>query len=211
MSNEYSGASVAIVNVSVPEGPLSFIGRCAGESTLKSGKGDAKRAVSCIRMGHTSVAEHVSVSFRISDVSRSLTHQLVRHRLMSVVQQSQRYVRMDLSGDDWYVTPPYIAKDESLSSLFRDAMGSAASAYETLLEAGMRAEDARYVLPEATKTSVTVTMNMRELSSFWVLRTDHHAQWEIRGLAHEMRKALVDATAGDDEWQGLIRLMLPLG
>lgn len=210
MSNEYSGATVEITNISVPEEPLSFIGRCAGESTLKSGKNDAKRAVSCIRMGHTSVAEHVSVSFRISDVSRSLTHQLVRHRLMSVVQQSQRYVKMDLSGDDWYVTPPTIAKDESLTALFNNAMENAASEYETLLDAGVRAEDARYVLPEATKTSITITMNMRELSSFWGLRSDSHAQWEIRGLAHEMRKALVEETVEDDEWQELIDIMLPL-
>lgn len=199
---------VTIENTSVAR-PLTFIGRCAGTSTEKSGKNDARRAISCINMGHTSVLEHVSVTFRISDVSRSLTHQLVRHRLASFVQQSQRYVRLDLDGNGWYVTPPSIAADKHLEFQYDEQMAASAGAYKSLLEHGIRPEDARFVLPEATKTEIVMTMNLRELQSFYALRSDAHAQWEIRGLAHAMREVLLDVTQNDAEWQEIVGIIMP--
>lgn len=199
---------VTVENTSVAR-PLTFIGRCAGTSTERSGRNDARRAISCINMGHTSVLEHVSVTFRISDVSRSLTHQLVRHRLASFVQQSQRYVRLDLDGNGWYVTPPSIAADEHLEFQYDEQMAACAGAYRSLLEHGIRPEDARFVLPEATKTEIVMTMNLRELQSFYVLRSDVHAQWEIRRLTHAMREALLDVTQNDAEWQELVGIIMP--
>ena len=199
---------VAIENTSVAR-PLTFIGRCAGTSTERSGRNDAKRALSCINMGHTSVLEHVSVTFRISDVSRSLTHQLVRHRLASFVQQSQRYVKLDLDGNGWYVTPPSIAADKHLEFQYDEQMAASARTYKSLLDHGIRPEDARFVLPEATKTAIVMTMNLRELQSFYTLRSDTHAQWEIRELAHAMREALLDATQNDTEWQELVGIIMP--
>ena len=199
---------VAIENTSVAR-PLTFIGRCAGTSTERSGRNDAKRALSCINMGHTSVLEHVSVTFRISDVSRSLTHQLVRHRLASFVQQSQRYVKLDLDGNGWYVTPPSIAADKHLEFQYDEQMAASARTYKSLLDHGIRPEDARFVLPEATKTAIVMTMNLRELQSFYALRSDTHAQWEIRELAHAMREALLDVTQNDAEWQELVGIIMP--
>lgn len=199
---------VAIENTSVAR-PLTFIGRCAGTSTERSGKNDARRAISCINMGHTSVLEHVSATFRISDVSRSLTHQLVRHRLASFVQQSQRYVKLDLDGNGWYVTPPSIAADKHLEFKYDEQMAACASTYKALLDHGIRPEDARFALPEATKTEIVMTMNLRELQSFYALRNDAHAQWEIRGLSHVMRDALLDATRDDAEWQELVGIIMP--
>lgn len=199
---------VTIENTSVAR-PLTFIGRCAGTSTDRSGTNDARRAVSCINMGHTSVLEHASVTFRISDVSRSLTHQLVRHRLASFVQQSQRYVRLDLDKNDWYVTPPSIAEDKGLEFKYDEQMAACAGTYKALLDHGVRPEDARFVLPEATKTEIVMTMNLRELQSFYALRSDEHAQWEIRGLSHAMRDELLDATRDDAEWQELVGIIMP--
>lgn len=199
---------VVIENTSVDH-PLTFIGRCAGTSTDRSGQNDAKRAMSCINAGHASVLEHVSVTFRVSDVSRSLTHQLVRHRLASYVQQSQRYVRLSLDGINWYVTPPSIADDQHAEFQYDEQMATCAGTYKALIAKGIKPEDARFVLPEATKTEIVVTMNARELQSFYALRSDSHAQWEIRALAHEVRRALADSTRDDPEWQELIDVIMP--
>lgn len=203
-----SDINVKVISNSRPNEPLTFIGQCAGTSTAKSGTNDAKRALSCLRMGHTSVFEHVSVTFHIEGISRNCSHQLVRHRLASFTQESQRYHKLDVSDDDWYVTPPEIAGDENANAFYCDEMRRAANAYTALLGNGYKAEDARFVLPTATKTTIVVTMNLRELASFWGLRSDKHAQWEIRELAYEMRAALLDGA--DDEWEMLIDALMPL-
>jgi thymidylate synthase (FAD) len=202
--------SAIVINRSVSD-PLSFIGRCAGVSTARSGQNDVRRALSCIRAGHLSVLEHVSVTFMISDVSRSLTHQLVRHRHASFVQLSQRYTKPDLDDVNWYVTPPEIDADPQLRKEFDEAIATSAIVYKRLIAAGIKPEDARFVLPEATKTSIVVTMNLRELQSFYELRTDPHAQWEIRSLAHAMRTSLMDVAEDGDEWQQVVSVLLPEG
>ena len=137
-----------------------------------------------LESGHLSTLEHASYTFAIEGVSRALTHQLVRHRLASFNQQSQRYVKF-ADGLD-VVKPPTIAADEEASKLFDDAIARAVEAYQALLAAGVPAEDARYVLPNAAESKIVVTMNIRELLHFFNLRCCNRAQWEIRDLAWKM-------------------------
>ena len=134
-------------------------------------------------LGHTSVIEHTSFTFAISDVSRSLTHQLVRHRIASYAQQSQRYVNLNEPN---YVTPPKIAENKEMKKAYDETMGNIWKEYNKLLVLGIPAEDSRYVLPNATCTNIVVTMNARSLLNFFELRCCLHAQWEIRRLANKM-------------------------
>lgn len=138
-----------------------------------------------LRLGHTSVIEHASFTFAISDVSRSLTHQLVRHRIASYSQQSQRYVNLN---EPHYVTPPSIQKNKKMQDAYKETMMVIWDQYNKLLEMKIPAEDARYVLPNATCTNIMVTMNARSLLNFFELRCCLHAQWEIRLLANKMLK-----------------------
>jgi thymidylate synthase (FAD) len=138
-----------------------------------------------VGLGHTSVVEHASFTFAISDVSRSLTHQLVRHRIASFSQQSQRYVNLNEPN---YVTPPKIAKSKQMKKAYDQTMKMIWKEYNKLLEMDIPAEDARYVLPNATCTNIIVTMNARSLLNFFELRCCLHAQWEIRTLANLMLK-----------------------
>jgi len=136
-------------------------------------------------LGHTSVIEHTNFTFAISDVSRSLTHQLVRHRIASYAQQSQRYV--DFKEPN-YVTPPKIAKNKQMKKAYDDTMKTIWEQYSNLFDMGIPAEDSRFVLPNAACTNIMVTMNARSLLNFFELRCCQHAQWEIRQLANKMLK-----------------------
>ncbi|KYK24309.1 hypothetical protein AYK25_00275 [Thermoplasmatales archaeon SM1-50] len=138
-----------------------------------------------LKLGHTSVIEHASFTFAISDVSRSLTHQLVRHRIASYSQQSQRYVNLNESN---YVIPPSIQKNKKMVKAYEETMMVIWEQYNKLLRMKIPAEDARYVLPNATCTNIMVTMNARSLLNFFELRCCLHAQWEIRLLANRMLK-----------------------
>ncbi|MDD5745873.1 MAG: FAD-dependent thymidylate synthase [Candidatus Omnitrophica bacterium] len=141
--------------------------------------------------GHESPMEHVKFTFSIQGVSRALTHQLVRHRVASYSQQSQRYVKADHFD---YIIPPSIAGDEVLRSEFLRIMQEIQVSYNVLLarfkEKGKSGEaanqDARFVLPQAAETKIVVTMNCRELLHFFEQRCCSRAQWEIRQLADEM-------------------------
>lgn len=134
--------------------------------------------------GHFSTLEHASYTFAIDGVSRALTHQLVRHRLASFNQQSQRYVKFKEGIE--VIKPDTIAKNEKANALFDSAMQVAEQAYVDLVELGIPAEDARFVLPNASETKIVVTMNVRELLHFFELRCCKRAQWEIRELACKM-------------------------
>jgi len=139
-----------------------------------------------LNMGHHSVIEHASYTFSIEGVSRALTHQLVRHRLASYSQVSQRYVPMD---EPSYVTPGSISQDEEAKKRFQSLMEKIWEEYN-LLAKTIPIEDARYVLPNACTTNITVTMNARELWHFFSLRTCRRAQWEIREVAERMLLAV---------------------
>jgi thymidylate synthase (FAD) len=142
--------------------------------------------------GHFSALEHVSYTFAIDGVSRALTHQLVRHRLASYNQQSQRYV--SYAEDPAFIVPPEVDANPEARSAFLEACGAAFLSYRALLDAGVEAEDARYLLPNAMETKIVVTMNIRELLHFFELRVCRRAQWEIRELSLRMLE-LAEPTA----------------
>ncbi|MCJ8174415.1 FAD-dependent thymidylate synthase [Clostridium botulinum] len=149
--------------------------------------------------GHESPIEHVSFTFGIEGVSRSLTHQLVRHRIGSYSQQSQRYVRLDQFE---YVIPPSVEKDEEAKKIYIEAMKNCQKSYDNIasilkekyINNGLRdidaekkaIEDARYVFPNACTSKIIVTMNARSLMNFFRHRCCNRAQWEIRELAEIM-------------------------
>ncbi|NMB07135.1 MAG: FAD-dependent thymidylate synthase [Tissierellia bacterium] len=163
-----------------------------------------------VDLGHESPIEHVNFTFGVEGVSRTLTHQLVRHRIASFSQQSQRYVKLDQFE---YIMPPSIEEDEEAKKLFIESMEKDQEYYnkitdilfnkyyEKYLETGKMGErearikaekkaieDARYVFPNACETKIVFTMNARTLMNFFRLRTCERAQWEIRQLAIEMLK-----------------------
>ena len=142
--------------------------------------------------GHLSTLEHASYTFAIDGVSRALTHQLVRHRLASFNQQSQRYVKFADGLET--IKPASIAENEEANRLFDEMIEKTVEAYQAFLAAGIPAEDARYILPNAAETKIVVTMNIRELLHFFSLRCCNRAQWEIRDLAWRMLE-LVRPTA----------------
>ncbi len=137
-----------------------------------------------ISMGHLSPVEHASFTFAIEGVSRSLSHQLVRHRIASYSQKSQRYVN---ETNFSYITPPSIAADANAVAVFNRVMDDLQEAYGKLAEIVPR-EDARYLLPNAVETKLVCTMNARSLYNFFRMRCCHRAQWEIRELASRMRE-----------------------
>ncbi len=134
-------------------------------------------------LGHESVFEHVSFTFRIEGISRVCSHQLVRHRMASFTQQSQRYVPIDPE----FIIPESIDKSE-FSEEFKKILDDSRKLYKKMVENGIRKEDARFILPQAIETKIIVTMNGRELRHFISLRAEKDAQWEIRALATEMLK-----------------------
>jgi thymidylate synthase (FAD) len=135
-----------------------------------------------VGMGHLSVVEHAHFTFSVEGVSRSLTHQLVRHRIASYSQQSQRYVSMDRAE---YVLPPSISRNPETKRIYANLMDDSWKAYRELAKKVPK-EDARYVLPNACHTNITITMNARELWHFFNLRCCRRAQWEIRMMAWKM-------------------------
>lgn len=165
----------------------------AKELNEKMSDKDVRHVLSTIMSsGHYSTLEHASYTFAIDGVSRACTHQLVRHRLASFNQQSQRYVRFDEAPN--VVVPDSVNADPELRKVFDEAIDASYEAYRRLAEAGVPAEDARYVLPNACESKIVVTMNIRELLHFFELRCCNRAQWEIRELANRMLE-LVKPTA----------------
>jgi len=161
----------------------------ASAASAQDAKMDAEKVrrvlASAVRKGHHSVLEHASFTFSLEGVSRAMTHQLVRHRIASYSQQSQRYVRLDRPD---FTTPPEVARRPEAKAAFDQAMAGAWTAYNGLVEAGVPEEDARYVLPNAANTNITVTMNARELLHLFALRLCLRAQWEVREVAALMLK-----------------------
>ncbi len=155
-----------------------------------------------VRSGHHSALEHATFSFAIDGVSRALSHQLVRHRLASYNQQSQRYV--NFGSADSFVMPPSLAENPEARTVFLDAMEHARRAYDQLVALGLSEgrsresvqEDARFVLPNAAETRLVVTMNARELRHFFTVRCCNRAQWEIRALAWRMREEVKGIAPG---------------
>lgn len=136
--------------------------------------------------GHESPVEHVSFTFAVSGVSRALSHQLVRHRIASFSQQSQRYVKIYAENFS-YIIPESVRKaGVEAVQCYTQNMHNTACDYEFLIEQGVPAEDARFVLPNACETRILFTMNTRTLWNFFGLRCCTRAQWEIRTMANMM-------------------------
>ena len=168
-----------------------------------------------MKLGHASPLEHISFTFAIDGISRVLTHQLVRHRIASYSQQSQRYVKLEQFE---YVIPPAIEKNVEACEIFRNAMKHDQETYEKLvniLEATYvndylkkghsekkasalaeksAIEDARFVFPNACETKIVVTMNARSLINFFNHRCCNRAQWEIHEMADEMLKLVKEVS-----------------
>ncbi len=143
----------------------------------------AKLVRKLVSMGHFSTLEHVTFTFAIEGVSRVLTHQLVRHRIASYSQQSQRYVK---EHNFETIMPPTIAARPEAKEKFNRLMQDIQDLYNEYTEMGIPAEDARYVLPNAAETKIVCTFNVRSLMNFFSLRCCTRAQWEIRQLAEKM-------------------------
>lgn len=186
----------------VTKDPLSLIyiafrqcysARWAGEMQEDDISDERKAAFirEVMRSGHESPLEHVKFTFAIEGVSRALTHQLVRYRIASYSQQSQRYVNMEEFN---YVMPPSIVGDDALRREFVRLMDELQRGYLNLVarfkEKGIEGEkayqDARFVLPQAAETKIVATMNCRELLHLFAQRCCQRAQWEIRALANRM-------------------------
>lgn len=130
---------------------------------------------------HESPLEHASLTFHLT-CSRACSHQLVRHRIASYSQQSQRYVKMD---DLPVIVPPSMFPGLQIQT-YVDSVAQAEKDYSSLLRDGIPAEDARYLLPSCVATQIVVTMNFRSLLHFFSERCCNRAQWEIRDIANQM-------------------------
>ncbi|MCS7099237.1 MAG: FAD-dependent thymidylate synthase [Sulfolobales archaeon] len=128
-----------------------------------------------------SVLEHVSFTFLIEGISRVTSHQLVRHRIASYTQESQRYSE---AGRDYVVPESVVAG--GFEEKFRDLVENSFKLYVEMVKAGIPMEDARYILPQAVTTRILMTVNLRELLHIACLRLSEKAQWEIRELVREM-------------------------
>lgn len=133
---------------------------------------------------------HLAYTFAVEKISRACSHQLVRHRVASFSQQSQRYITVKRLNER-VVKPPTV--DDSETFEFDELVEKASEAYQKLVESGVPREDARFVLPNATETSLLMTMDGAALFHFFGLRCCNRAQWEMRRLADAMLAQCRDA------------------
>ena len=162
---------------------IEFAARVCTRSTHKIGSNPGFIEAR-IREGHESVVEHVAFTFLVEGISRVTSHQIVRHRIASYSQESQRYC--ELEADDALVMPPAIEADPEARAIWQRAVDGLTEAYRALRKRTIRKEDARFLLPNAAATRIVVTMNVRSLRHFFSMRLDPAAQWEIRAVAREM-------------------------
>ena len=155
--------------------PLSSLAGCRGELTLRE------------------LLPHMGYTFAVEKISRACSHQLVRHRLASFSQQSQRYITARRFSER-FVTPPSV--EAAGEPVFLELVEKASEAYQRLVDRGVPKEDARFVLPNAAETSLLMTMDGRSLFHFFGLRCCNRAQWEMRALADAM---LGEARAAEPE------------
>ena len=164
-----------------PEELLERAGRICYASQGRGEPGAFIRAR--VREGHESIIEHASATFEIRGISRACSHQLVRHRLASYSQESQRYV--DMARPEWAL-PPQMLDNEEAMAVWTGFAEKVMDTYQALRALGLRKEDARFVLPSAAATRMLVTMNFRELLHFFRIRISRGAQWEVRDVGVRM-------------------------
>lgn len=164
---------------------LEFIGKCAGICYSSSTDSAAciKRAVSCKDKGHLATLRFAYATFHVSDISRVCSHQFVRSKHLDFLQRSQRYCS---EKNAEFIYPESLWNNLDVETLYTHAHGL----YEELIKKGIKKEDARFVLPEATTTELIVTGNFQAWIDFINLRADKHAQWEIREVAKTINNIL---------------------
>lgn len=164
---------------------LEFIGRCAGICYNSNLQPDVcvKRAVSCKDKGHLATLRFAHATFHVSGISRTCSHQFVRSKHLDFLQRSQRYCS---EKDTNVIYPPSLENNLDVETLYEHAKGL----YQELIKKGIKKEDARFVLPEATTTELIVTGNFQAWVDFIKLRGDTHAQWEIREVAKTINNIL---------------------
>ncbi len=160
-----------------------------------------------IKSGHHSTTEHIYFSFGVEGISRTLSHQLVRHRIASFNQQSQRYVKFTQNYE--YIIPDSLKNNKKFSTKINGLVSDAHRLYEEMIKEGIEPEDARYVLPNASETKMLVTMNARELMHFFTVRCCNRAQDEIRQLAIIMLKEVKKVAPSVFERSGPNCLRMP--
>lgn len=172
-----------------PEALIEHAGRvCYRSESPDSESATARFIQRRIEEGHESIVEHASATFEIGEISRAATHQLVRHRIASYSQESQRYVDM---SDPECVIPPDIATHPEAMAIWNESVAQTQETYRRLRKLGIKKEDARFLLPNATASRIIVTMNFRELLHVFRLRISPHAQWEIRQMCVSMLECLL--------------------
>lgn len=182
--------------------PSEIVG-LEGEKYFGTKASDGKEGTEADRLirhimnsGHLSTTEHLSFTFAIEGVSRSLLAQLTRHRHFSYSVQSQRYVKFgsdDKANGFKFTMPPSVFKDGEGLVEFAEVMDDIQDAYDRLRKLGIPAEDARYILPNAATCNLVLTGNLRSLLDFYGKRSSKQAQWEIRDLAEELKNGVVKA------------------
>ncbi len=144
-----------------------------------------------IKSGHNSVLEHAVASFKIEGISRACSHQLVRHRLLSISQKSQRYVK---ESQFEYIIPESITNNDQLE-LYKTQMTRIQHYYNFLKSIGISNEDARMILPNACTTELITTANFREWRHIIDVRCEKSAQWEIKEMSCKILEILYNECA----------------
>ena len=161
---------------------------CVDKLDNPSDKGFEK----AIKSGHYSILEHLPLTFLVEDISRACSHQLIRHRIASYSQQSQRYAKVN-TEEQWFVIPESVVSCSlNVISKYNSLMEDIARFYNEMCSKGIPNEDARMVLPNACFTSIMVSMNARAFAEAATLRTCNRAQWEIRQMFKLMRDSIRD-------------------
>jgi thymidylate synthase (FAD) len=172
--------------------PELLIAKCAStcyDSVPKELEAARKMIKAIIKAGHTSCIEHASITFELDEISRVVTHELVRHRLASFSQRSQRYVN---EANPQYVIPDELKDNNEAMEIYTNTMNLVWKAYADLQKLGYKNEIARYVLPNSCETKICFTANFRSLRNFLKLRCSKRAQPEIRKMAYIMLDKLIE-------------------
>ena len=178
----------------ITENALEKIGRYAGicYNSSQEPKACVRRAVACKDKGHLATLRFATATFHVSGISRICSHQFVRSKHLDFLQRSQRYCEEDI--------PQHVYPGTKMDTRISSAYQSAYAVYQELIAAGVKKEDARFVLPEGTCTELVVTGNFQAWLDFIKLRADVHAQWEIRAVAKAINNELAKHADGLFNW-----------
>ena len=210
--NAQDGQAVALTAIrtcyshNTPSTIVEFEGERYFGRAAKDGEGgtETDRLIRhIVNSGHTSTLEHINYTFAIEGVSRSLLAQITRHRHFSFSVQSQRYNKLETgskSGGFDYITPDYMYADQGLLDEYIGMMQTIQTWYDDLRDMGLPAEDARFILPNATTCNMALTGNLRSFLEFYGKRSEKGAQWEIRDLAELIKNEIVTVEPWTDSF-----------